>query len=90
MSEEMAMMNRVGLSVWMTRIFALLREIGPYAAIELILPGGSLIALLLWLYRRDGGLMKSPARARMADLRPGSGASANGNRHNSRPPWVAL
>ena len=54
MSEEIAMMNRVGLSVWMTRIFALLREIGPYAAIELVLPGGSLIALLLWLYRRDG------------------------------------
>jgi hypothetical protein len=29
-----------------------LRELAPYAAIELILPGGSLMALLLWLYRR--------------------------------------
>ena len=29
-----------------------LREFAPYAAIELILPGGSLMALLLWLYRR--------------------------------------
>jgi hypothetical protein len=29
-----------------------LRRFGPYAAIELLLPGGSLLALLLWLYRR--------------------------------------
>jgi hypothetical protein len=35
------------------RLTSLLREIGPYAAIELILPGGSLIALLLWFCRRD-------------------------------------
>lgn len=33
-------------------VLALLRELGPYAAIELILPGGSLLALLLWFYRR--------------------------------------
>jgi hypothetical protein len=31
---------------------AKLRGLAPYAAIELILPGGSVIALLLWLYRR--------------------------------------
>jgi hypothetical protein len=29
-----------------------LRQWAPYLAIELILPGGSLIALALWLYRR--------------------------------------
>ena len=29
------------------------RQLGPYAAIELILPGGSVLALLLWLYRRN-------------------------------------
>jgi hypothetical protein len=29
-----------------------LRQFGPYAAIELLLPGGSLVAILLWLYRR--------------------------------------
>jgi hypothetical protein len=34
-------------------IVAKVRELGPYAAIELILPGGSLIAVLLWLYRRQ-------------------------------------
>jgi hypothetical protein len=30
-----------------------LRYLAPYAAMELILPGGSLIAVLLWLYRRQ-------------------------------------
>jgi len=29
-----------------------LRQVGPYAAIELLLPGGSLLVILLWLYRR--------------------------------------
>jgi hypothetical protein len=33
-------------------VMAKLRELAPYALIELILPGGSLMALLLWLYRR--------------------------------------
>ncbi len=28
------------------------RQFGPYAAIELLVPGGSLIAVLIWLYRR--------------------------------------
>jgi hypothetical protein len=28
------------------------REFGPYAAIELVVPGGSVIAVLMWLYRR--------------------------------------
>jgi hypothetical protein len=31
---------------------AKLRDFAPYAAMELVLPGGSLMALLLWLYRR--------------------------------------
>jgi hypothetical protein len=29
-----------------------LKGLGAYAAIGLVLPGGSLLALLLWLYRR--------------------------------------
>jgi hypothetical protein len=33
-----------------------LRAFGPYFAIELILPGGSLLALLLWLYRHRATL----------------------------------
>jgi hypothetical protein len=28
------------------------RDLAPYALLELILPGGSVMALLLWLYRR--------------------------------------
>jgi hypothetical protein len=32
-------------------LFEQLRALGPYLAVELILPGGSLIALALWLYR---------------------------------------
>jgi len=31
---------------------AAVRELGPYAAVELLVPGGSVIAVLLWLYRR--------------------------------------
>jgi hypothetical protein len=27
------------------------RALGPYVAIELLLPGGSLVAVALWLYR---------------------------------------
>jgi len=34
-------------------VLARLRDLAPYAAIELVLPGGSLMALLLWLYRRQ-------------------------------------
>src|SRR5882757_2366300 len=30
-----------------------LRDLAPYALMELVLPGGSVMALLLWLYRRE-------------------------------------
>jgi hypothetical protein len=44
----------------LVRLSALLRTVGPYAAIELLLPGGSLIALLIWLYRfRRAGIVES-------------------------------
>jgi hypothetical protein len=36
----------------MIAIIAKLREFAPYAAI-LMLPGGSVMAVLLWLYRRQ-------------------------------------
>jgi hypothetical protein len=39
------------VSTLIAKIIALGRAIGPYVAIEILLPGGSLIALLLWLYR---------------------------------------
>ena len=34
-------------------IVAKLRTVAPYALMELVLPGGSVMALLLWLYRRQ-------------------------------------
>ena len=36
---------------WMTRLAGAMRELGPYAAVGLILPGGSLIAFSLWTFR---------------------------------------
>jgi hypothetical protein len=36
---------------WIPRVARSLRALGPYAAIELLLPGGSLIALSLWAFR---------------------------------------
>jgi hypothetical protein len=36
---------------WSHQVLSLLRNLGPYAAIELLLPGGTLIALALWVYR---------------------------------------
>ena len=39
-------------SQFVARVFVLLRSLGPYAAIELLLPGGSVLALLYWWHRR--------------------------------------
>jgi len=42
-----------------------LKALAPYALIELVLPGGSVMALLLWLYRRrknGGGFGQFPVR----------------------------
>jgi hypothetical protein len=46
---------------WAAAAFATLKELAPYAAIELLLPGGSVVALTLWFYRRR---KKVPALAR--------------------------
>jgi hypothetical protein len=45
--------ERRTLGAFAATLAANLRGLAPYAAIELVLPGGSLIALLLWLYRRQ-------------------------------------
>jgi hypothetical protein len=41
------------LGAYAAAVVAKLRVLAPYALIELILPGGSVMALLLWLYRRQ-------------------------------------
>ena len=43
---------KTSMMQWLSRFPSQLGAIGPYLAIELLLPGGSLIALLLWLYQR--------------------------------------
>jgi hypothetical protein len=40
-------------SAYTAAVVAKLREFAPYAAIELVMPGGSLMALGFWLYRRQ-------------------------------------
>jgi hypothetical protein len=37
----------------MRRLVSKLQALAPYAALELVMPGGSVMALLLWLYRRQ-------------------------------------
>jgi hypothetical protein len=51
---------------FLERAWTVLKEFGPYAAIELVLPGGSCVALLLWLYRRRQRLAKAVANTRIA------------------------
>jgi hypothetical protein len=37
---------------WIRQIIGIVRRLGPYAAIEIVLPGGSLVVLVLWLFRQ--------------------------------------
>ena len=46
------LIDRLRTARFVGRALALVKELGPYAAVELILPGGTLIALGLWLYAR--------------------------------------
>jgi hypothetical protein len=47
----------------MSRLASALRELGPYTAIALIVPGGSLIALAAWTVRH-----RTPITARLGRL----------------------
>ena len=51
---------------WIIRLAGVLRALGPYAAIELILPGGTLIAVAIWAIRHRRSIA---ARARRAGAR---------------------
>lgn len=42
----------VALRGTVARVQQWVRSLGPYVAIELLLPGGTIIALALWAYRR--------------------------------------
>ncbi|MGA7540670.1 MAG: efflux transporter outer membrane subunit [Steroidobacteraceae bacterium] len=51
-------------SAWISRGAGLLKTFGPYAALELVLPGGSLIAISLWLYQHRHGGTRTPGVSR--------------------------
>jgi hypothetical protein len=60
---------------WILRLAGLLKAVGPYAAIELILPGGTLIALAIWLVKNR----RKAAKASGGSLR----AQVSGSRNSS-------
>jgi hypothetical protein len=49
----------------MTAVVAKLKGMAPYVAVGLALPGGSVIALLLWLYRGQGRTVLGPLGKRL-------------------------
>jgi hypothetical protein len=52
--------------IW--KVIATIRALGPYPLIELVLPAGSLILILLWLYWRSKGLHGSAPGARSPQM----------------------
>lgn len=56
------------------RAVAWVRSLGPYVAIELILPGGTLIALALWTYRRRRAAQARATVAASAPVTPAASA----------------
>ncbi len=47
------MVRRLGASA--AAVALKLKDLAPYTVIALVVPGGALMALLLWLYRRQNG-----------------------------------
>jgi hypothetical protein len=68
--KEMRMKALLSLSVG--RLLALVRNVGPYAAIELLLPGGTIVALLYWWYSHR---VRGPAKS-VRPCAPGCSAAA--------------
>ena len=56
----------VSKGVGLLREFA--AQLGPYVMLEILLPGGTLIALLLFLYRRRKGSGSGWARPSIASI----------------------
>ena len=68
--------ERLRTARFVGRGLAFLKELGPYAAVELILPGGTLIAIGLWLYARHKAgkpLLPFSLRRRPAANQPTTG-----------------
>jgi len=58
---------------WRARLARPIRGLGSYAAIVLILPGGSLIALMLWMLRHRAWVAARTRRVLAAMLAVGVG-----------------
>src|SRR5882757_59532 len=73
----------LGLRNWSGHAAAVvvrLKVLAPYALIELVLPGGSVMALLLWLYRRRKsglGFGRFPVRILSGDIAEELGRKVN-------------
>ena len=52
------------------QIFRQARSLGPYLAIELFLPGGSIVALLLWSFRNRPAAREMAARPSVLATEP--------------------
>lgn len=68
------------MNLTIAKIIAFIRKAGPYLAIELILPGGSLIALTFWILRNRASLQRRLPRAGLlaqfaAALRPSAAST---------------
>lgn len=60
---------------WIAKGLMLLKTFGPYAILEFVLPGGTLIAVLLWLYRHRHSPVSAEGTAGQRPMRS-SGRSA--------------
>src|SRR5271163_2402823 len=71
-------------------VIAKLRDLAPYAAIELVLPGGSLMALLLWIYRRQKkvSVQSRTVARRPCERGPGDEGPRSVHRRLRIAPWV--
>jgi hypothetical protein len=82
------LIDRLRTARFVGRALALVKELGPYAAVELILPGGTLIALGLWLYARHKAgkpLLPFRFRSRLAGNQAVAAALAASKSLFSRP-----
>ena len=63
----------------MNRFATRLRELGPYTAIALIVPGGSLIALAAWTFRHRRGITAPLGRLLLVVAASGAALILPGN-----------
>jgi hypothetical protein len=68
----------------------LVRKLGPYVLVELLLPGGTLFALVLFAYRNPEQVRDYAAKARRAAARAIARLRGAVVRHASRSPSLTM